>query len=152
MQTDLSEAQEKIKANTSSITQNADKISFMVTGDKESEFTVTDKFIQMISDHISIDASTIDINGIITAMNTHTGPGKTKIDGGIIETNTITADSIKVDAIRSKIFEDDLTSNYSLKGIWFDLSENGAIKGKNFAVDSNGNAYIRGDSTVEGTL
>lgn len=152
MQTDLSEAQEKIKANTSSITQNADKISFMVTGDKESEFTVTDKFIQMISDHISIDASTIDINGIITAMNTHTGPGKTKIDGGIIETNTITADSIKTDAIRSKIFEDDLTSNYSLKGIWFDLSENGAIKGKNFAVDSNGNAYIRGDSTVEGTI
>lgn len=152
MQTDLSEAQEKIKANTSSITQNADKISFMVTGDKESEFTVTDKFIQMISDHISIDASTIDINGIITAMNTHTGPGKTKIDGGIIEINTITADSIKVDAIRSKIFEDDLTSNYSLKGIWFDLSENGAIKGKNFAVDSNGNAYIRGDSTVEGTI
>lgn len=152
MQTDLSEAQEKIKANTSSIAQNADKISFMVTGDKESEFTVTDKFIQMISDHISIDASTIDINGIITAMNTHTGPGKTKIDGGIIETNTITADSIKVDAIRSKIFEDDLTSNYSLKGIWFDLSENGAIKGKNFAVDSNGNAYIRGDSTVEGTI
>ena len=152
MQTDLSEAQEKIKANTSSITQNADKISFMVTGDKESEFTVTDKFIQMISDHISIDASTIDINGIITEINTHTGPGKTKIDGGIIETNTITADSIKVDAIRSKIFEDDLTSNYSLKGIWFDLSENGAIKGENFAVDSNGNAYIRGDSTVEGTI
>lgn len=152
MQTDLSEAQEKIKANTSSITQNADKISFMVTGDKESEFTVTDKFIQMISDHISIDASTIDINGIITAMNTHTGPGKTKIDGGIIETNTITADSIKTDAIMSKVFEDDLTSNYSLKGIWFDLSENGAIKGKNFAVDSNGNAYIRGDSTVEGTI
>lgn len=152
MQTDLSEAQEKIKANTSSITQNADKISFMVTGDKESEFTVTDKFIQMISDHISIDASTIDINGIITAMNTHTGPSKTKIDGGIIDTNTITADSIKVDAIRSKIFEDDLTSNYSLKGIWFDLSENGAIKGKNFAVDSNGNAYIRGNSTVEGTI
>ena len=152
MQTDLSEAQEKIKANTSSITQNADKISFMVTGDKESEFTVTDKFIQMISDHISIDASTIDINGIITAMNTHTGPGKTKIDGGIIDTNTITADSIKVDAIRSKIFEDDLTSNYSLNGIWFDLSENGAIKGKNFAVDSNGNAYIRGNSTVEGTI
>lgn len=146
------DADGKIEANTSSIIQNADKISFMVTGDKESEFTVTDKFIQMISDHISIDASTIDINGIITAMNTHTGPGKTKIDGGIIETNTITADSIKVDAIRSKIFEDDLTSNYSLKGIWFDLSENGAIKGKNFAVDSNGNAYIRGDSTVEGTI
>lgn len=152
MQTDLSEAQEKIKANTSSITQNADKISFMVTGDKESEFTVTDKFIQMISDHISIDASTIDINGIITAMNTHTGPGKTKIDGGIIETNTITADSIKTDAIMSKVFEDSLVSCYSTKGIWFDLSDSGAIKAKNFAVDSNGNAYIRGDSTVEGTI
>lgn len=152
MQTDLSEAQEKIKANTSSITQNADKISFMVTGDKESEFTVTDKFIQMISDHISIDASTIDINGIITAMNTHTGPGKTKIDGGIIETNTITADSIKTDAIMSKVFEDSLVSCYSTKGIWFDLSNSGAIKAKNFAIDADGNAYIRGDSTVEGTI
>ena len=152
MQTDLSEAQEKIKANTSSITQNADKISFMVTGDKESEFTVTDKFIQMISDHISIDASTIDINGIITAKNTHTGPGKTKIDGGIIETNTITADSIKTDAIMSKVFEDSLVSCYSTKGIWFDLSDSGAIKAKNFAIDTDGNAYIRGDSTVEGTI
>lgn len=152
MQTDLSEAQEKIKANTSSITQNADKISFMVTGDKESEFTVTDKFIQMISGHISIDASTIDINGIITAMNTHTGPGKTKIDGGIIETNTITADSIKTDAIMSKVFEDSLVSCYSTKGIWFDLSDSGAIKAKNFAIDADGNAYIRGDSTVEGTI
>lgn len=152
MQTDLSEVQEKIKANTSSITQNADKISFMVTGDKESEFTVTDKFIQMISDHISIDASTIDINGIITAMNTHTGPGKTKIDGGIIETNTITADSIKTDAIMSKVFEDSLVSCYSTKGIWFDLSDSGAIKAKNFAIDTDGNAYIRGDSTVEGTI
>ena len=152
MQTDLSEAQEKIKANTSSITQNADKISFMVTGDKESEFTVTNKFIQMISGHISIDASTIDINGIITAMNTHTGPGKTKIDGGIIETNTITADSIKTDAIMSKVFEDSLVSCYSTKGIWFDLSDSGAIKAKNFAIDADGNAYIRGDSTVEGTI
>ena len=104
----------------------------------------------MISDHISIDASTIDINGIITAMNTHTGPGKTKIDGGIIETNTITADSIKVDAIMSKVFEDSLVSCYSTKGIWFDLSDSGAIKAKNFAIDTDGNAYIRGDSTEEG--
>lgn len=152
MRTDLSEAQEKITANSSSITQNADKISFMVTGEKESEFTVTDKFIQMITDHISIDASTIDINGIITAMNTHTGPGKTKIDGGIIETNTITADSIKTDAIMSKVFEDSLVSCYSTKGIWFDLSSSGAIKAKNFAIDADGNAYIRGDSTVEGTI
>lgn len=152
MRTDLSEAQEKITANSSSITQNADKISFMVTGEKESEFTVTDKFIQMITDHISIDASTIDINGIITAMNTHTGPGKTKIDGGIIETNTITADSIKTDAIMSKVFEDSLVSCYSTKGIWFDLSSSGAIKAKNFAIDADGNAYIRGDSTIEGTI
>lgn len=152
MRTDLSEAQEKITANSSSITQNADKISFMVTGEKESEFTVTDKFIQMITDHISIDASTIDINGIITAMNTHTGPGKTKIDGGIIETNTITADSIKTDAIMSKVFEDSLVSCYSTKGIWFDLSSSGAIKAKNFAINADGNAYIRGDSTIEGTI
>ena len=71
---------------------------------------------------------------------------------GIIETNTITADSIKTDAIMSKVFEDSLVSCYSTKGIWFDLSDSGAIKAKNFAIDADGNAYIRGDSTVEGTI
>lgn len=153
MQTDLSEAQEKIKANTSSITQNADKISFMVTGDKESEFTVTDKFIQMISDHISIDASTIDINGIITAMNTHTGPGKTKIDGGIIETNTVNAMLIAAQLLQSKNYQGSSAVDgiYAQSGLQVNM-ETGAMTAKNFAIDDKGNAYFKGNGEFEGSI
>ena len=153
MQTDLSEAQEKIKANTSSITQNADKISFMVTGDKESEFTVTDKFIQMISDHISIDASTIDINGIITAMNTHTGPGKTKIDGGIIDTNTVNAMLIAAQLLQSKNYQEPSAVNgiYAQAGLQINM-ETGAMTAKNFAIDDKGNAYFKGNGEFEGSI
>lgn len=153
MQTDLSEAQEKIKANTSSITQNADKISFMVTGDKESEFTVTDKFIQMISDHISIDASTIDINGIITAMNTHTGPGKTKIDGGIIETNTVNAMLIAAQLLQSKNYQGPSAVDgiYAQSGLQVNM-ETGAMTAKNFTIDDKGNAYFKGNGEFEGSI
>lgn len=153
MQTDLSEAQEKIKANTSSITQNADKISFMVTGDKESEFTVTDKFIQMISDHISIDASTIDINGIITAMNTHTGPGKTKIDGGIIDTNTVNAMLIAAQLLQSKNYQEPSAVDgiYAQAGLQINM-ETGAMTAKNFAIDDKGNAYFKGNGEFEGSI
>lgn len=153
MQTDLSEAQEKIKANTSSITQNADKISFMVTGDKESEFTVTDKFIQMISNHISIDASTIDINGIITAMNTHTGPGKTKIDGGIIETNTVNAMLIAAQLLQSKNYQGPSAVDgiYAQSGLQVNM-ETGAMTAKNFAIDDKGNAYFKGNGEFEGSI
>ena len=153
MQTDLSEAQEKIKANTSSITQNADKISFMVTGDKESEFTVTDKFIQMISDHISIDASTIDINGIITAMNTHTGPGKTKIDGGIIDTNTVNTMLIAAQLLQSKNYQGPSAVDgiYAQSGLQINM-ETGAMTAKNFAIDDKGNAYFKGNGEFEGSI
>ena len=153
MQTDLSEAQEKIKANTSSITQNADKISFMVTGDKESEFAVTDKFIQMISDHISIDASTIDINGIITAMNTHTGPGKTKIDGGIIDTNTVNAMLIAAQLLQSKNYQEPSAVDeiYAQAGLQINM-ETGAMTAKNFAIDDKGNAYFKGNGEFEGSI
>lgn len=153
MQTDLSEAQEKIKANTSSITQNADKISFMVTGDKESEFAVTDKFIQMISDHISIDASTIDINGIITAMNTHTGPGKTKIDGGIIDTNTVNAMLIAAQLLQSKNYQEPSAVDgiYAQSGLQVNM-ETGAMTAKNFAIDDKGNAYFKGNGEFEGSI
>ena len=153
MQTDLSEAQEKIKANTSSITQNADKISFMVTGDKESEFTVTDKFIQMISDHISIDASIIDINGIITAMNTHTGPGKTKIDGGIIDTNTVNTMLIAAQLLQSKNYQGPSAVDgiYAQSGLQINM-ETGAMTAKNFAIDDKGNAYFKGNGEFEGSI
>lgn len=147
------DADGKIEANTSSITQNADKISFMVTGDKESEFAVTDKFIQMISDHISIDASTIDINGIITAMNTHTGPGKTKIDGGIIETNTVNAMLIAAQLLQSKNYQGPSAVDgiYAQSGLQVNM-ETGAMTAKNFAIDDKGNAYFKGNGEFEGSI
>lgn len=125
----------------------------MVTGDKESEFTVTDKFIQMISDHISIDASTIDINGIITAMNTHTGPGKTKIDGGIIDTNTVNTMLIAAQLLQSKNYQGPSAVDgiYAQSGLQINM-ETGAMTAKNFAIDDKGNAYFKGNGEFEGSI
>lgn len=152
MKTELGEAQKKITANTSSITQNADKISFMVTGTKESEFEITDKFIQMISDHISIDASTIDINGIITAMNDSIDSSTTRINGGIIDTNTINAMLISAKLLQSLNFKDSIVSDiYAQAGLQINM-ETGALKAKNFGIDSDGNAYFKGNGEFEGSI
>lgn len=152
MKTELGEAQKKITANTSSITQNADKISFMVTGTKESEFEITDKFIQMISDHISIDASTIDINGIITAMNNSIDSSTTRINGGIIDTNTINAMLISAKLLQSLNFKDSIVSDiYAQAGLQINM-ETGALKAKNFGIDSDGNAYFKGNGEFAGTI
>ena len=153
MRTDLSEAQEKITANSSSITQNADKISFMVTGEKESEFEITDKFIQMISDHISIKADSIDIDGVITAMNNSIDNSTTRIDGGIIDTNTVNAMLIAAQMLQSKNYEKPSTTDgiYAQAGLQINM-ETGAMTAKNFAIDDSGNAYFRGNGTFEGTI
>lgn len=153
MRTDLSEAQEKITANSSSITQNADKISFMVTGEKESEFKITDKFIQMISDHISIKADSIDIDGVITAMNNSIDNSTTRIDGGIIDTNTVNAMLIAAQMLQSKNYEKPSTTDgiYAQAGLQINM-ETGAMTAKNFAIDDSGNAYFRGNGTFEGTI
>lgn len=152
MKTELGEAQKKITANTSSITQNADKISFMVTGTKESEFEITDKFIKMISDHISIDASTIDINGIITAMNDSIDSSTTRINGGIIDTNTINAMLISAKLLQSLNFKDSIVSDiYAQAGLQINM-ETGALKAKNFGIDSDGNAYFKGNGEFAGTI
>lgn len=151
MRTDLSNAQGKITANSSSITQNADKISFMVTGDKESEFQVTNKFIQMISDTIGIKANNINIDGIITAMNTHKDSGKTKIDGGIIDTNTVNAMLIAAQLLKSKNFQDSQDGVYSLAGFQINM-ETGSMKAKNFSIDDAGNTYFKGNGEFEGKI
>ena len=145
------DADGKIENNTSSITQNANKISFMVTGDKESEFQVTDKFIQMISDTIGIKANNINIDGIITAMNTHKDSDKTKIDGGIINTNTVNAMLIATQLLKSKNYQDSQDSVYSLSGLQISM-ETGSMKAKNFAVDGEGNAYFKGNGEFEGKI
>ena len=153
MRTDLSEAQEKITANSSSITQNADKISFMVTGEKESEFEITDKFIQMISNHISIKADSIDIDGVITAMNNSIDNSTTRIDGGIIDTNTVNAMLIATKLLQSKNYQGSSATDgiYAQAGLQIDM-ETGAMTAKNFAIDSEGNAYFKGNGEFEGTI
>ena len=145
------DADGNIGNNTSSITQNANKISFMVTGDKESEFQVTDKFIQMISDTIGIKANNINIDGIITAMNTHKDSDKTKIDGGIINTNTVNAMLIATQLLKSKNYQDSQDSVYSLSGLQINM-ESGAMEAKNFAIDSEGNAYFKGNGEFSGKI
>lgn len=153
MRTDLSEAQEKITANSSSIIQNADSISFMVTGTRESGFEITQDFIQMISDHISIKADSIDIDGVITAMNNSIDNSTTRIDGGIIDTNTVNAMLIAAQMLQSKNYEKPSTTDgiYAQAGLQINM-KTGAMTAKNFAIDSEGNAYFRGNGEFEGTI
>lgn len=77
---------------------------------------------------------------------------KTYINGGKIYTgtiaaaqiasNAITTDKLATDAIKSKNYAYS-SGNYSTAGTFLDLS-NGLIRSKNFAIDSSGNAYLKG--------
>lgn len=147
------DADGKIEANISSITQNADKISFMVTGDKESEFQVTNKFIQMISDTIGIKANNINIDGIITAMNNSIDSSTTRINGGIIDTNTVNAMLIAAQALQSKNYQGPSTADgiYAQAGLQINM-ETGSMKAKNFSIDDAGNAYFKGNGEFEGKI
>ena len=142
----------KLEATSSSITQNADKISFMVTGNKESGFELTKDFIKLVSSKVSIEAGSIDIDGIITAMNTHTGSDTTKINGGIIDTKTVNAMLIATQLLQSKNYKGSVVSDiYSSDGLQINM-ETGAIKAKNFGIDASGNAYFKGNGEFEGTI
>lgn len=142
----------KLEATFSSITQNADKISFMVTGNKESGFELTKDFIKLVSSKVSIEAGSIDIDGIITAMNTHTGSDTTKINGGIIDTKTVNAMLIAAQLLQSKNYKGSVVSDiYSSNGLQINM-ETGAIKAKNFGIDVSGNAYFKGNGEFEGTI
>ena len=142
----------KLEATSSSITQNADKISFMVTGNKESGFELTKDFIKLVSSKVSIEAGSIDIDGIITAMNTHTGSDATKINGGIIDTKTVNAMLIATQLLQSKNYKGSVVSDiYSSDGLQINM-ETGAIKANNFGIDASGNAYFKGNGEFEGTI
>lgn len=153
MRTDLSEAQEKITANSSSITQNADSISFMVTGTKESGFKLTQDFISMVSDNISIKAENVKIDSIIEAMNSSIDSSTTRINGGIIDTSTVNAMLIAAQTLRSKNFKDTSVTDgvYAQEGLEINM-ETGAMKAKNFAIDGSGNAYFKGSGEFEGSI
>lgn len=60
--------------------------------------------------------------------------------------NSVTAAKIATDAIKSKNYAYS-SGNYSTAGTFLDLS-NGLIRSKNFAIDSSGNAYLKGTITA----
>ena len=144
----------KLEATSSSITQNADKISFMVTGNKESGFELTKDFIKLVSSKVSIEAGSIDIDGIITAINTNgTTAGKTQIDAGAISTDNVNALLIRTGKLKSNNYKDPSNTSplYSQAGTLIDM-ENGAITSKNFSIDVSGKAYFKGDGEFGGKI
>ena len=70
-------------------------------------------------------------------------PGTTKINGGNIETGTVTADALRADALMSKFYKGSPHSRYSEEGSYFNLG-NGAFTSKNFAITDGGNVHMRG--------
>ena len=82
--------------------------------------------------------------------------GETIMTGGKIKTGFINAKYIAVDQISSPMYEDDPLSVYSLSGMRINLNAPrtnpdtglteyvGTITAPNFAIDEDGNAYLRG--------
>ena len=66
-----------------------------------------------------------------------------KVNGGEIAENSIDRDALKADAVRSSNFID-AAGNYSASGTFLNLYD-GIFKSKNFAIDSAGNAYFKGE-------
>lgn len=70
------------------VKQEADKISWIVSGDAEATFTLTERAASLV-------AGAIDLTGYVT-FNSLSTPGSTTIDGGNITTGTIDASSVTI--------------------------------------------------------
>ena len=84
----------KLDAASTSITQTADKLNLIATGGTgESKLELTPDFINLVSSKVvGIKADQINIDGVITAINTNgTTAGKTQIDAGAISTENVNA-------------------------------------------------------------
>ena len=66
-----------------------------------------------------------------------------------IHSEAITSDKINSDGIYSKLYQEATEGEviFSLVGTWINLKDEGFIRAKNFAIDSKGNAYFRGQIT-----
>lgn len=74
----------------------------------------------------------------------------TYINGGKIYAKTVTTTQLATDAIKSLNYAYS-SGNFSTAGTFLDLS-NGVIRSKNFAIDSNGNAYFKGTGNFSGEV
>lgn len=151
------DVEQSITNVSSQYTQLADKFNWIVkSGTSSSDFTITDRLISLTSTALNIDALT-------TFKNSAENGTSTVINGGAIKANTITATQIAANAITTdklnansvttaKLATDAIKStnysyssgNFSSAGTFLDLST-GLLRSKNFAIDSSGNAYFKGN-------
>lgn len=146
----------KLDAASTSITQTADKLNLIATGGTgESKLELTPDFINLVSSKvIGIKADQINIDGVITAINTNgTTAGKTQIDAGAISTENVNALLIKTGKLKSNNYKDPSNTSplYSQAGTLIDM-ENGAITSKNFSIDTSGEAHFKGNGEFGGKI
>ncbi len=146
----------KLDAASTSITQTADKLNLIATGGTgESKLELTPDFINLVSSKVvGIKADQINIDGVITAINTNgTTAGKTQIDAGAISTENVNALLIRTGKLKSNNYKDPSNTSplYSQAGTLIDM-ENGAITSKNFSIDALGNAHFKGDGEFGGKI
>lgn len=146
----------KLDAASTSIIQTADKLNLIATGGTgESKLELTPDFINLVSSKVvGIKADQINIDGVITAINTNgTTAGKTQIDAGAISTENVNALLIKTGKLKSNNYKDPSNTSplYSQAGTLIDM-ENGAITSKNFSIDASGNAHFKGDGEFGGKI
>lgn len=146
----------KLDAASTSITQTADKLNLIATGGTgESKLELTPDFINLVSSKVvGIKADQINIDGVITAINTNgTTAGKTQIDAGAISTENVNALLIKTGKLKSNNYKDPSNTSplYSQAGTLIDM-ENGAITSKNFSIDASGNAHFKGNGEFGGKI
>lgn len=150
------ETDKKLDAASTSITQTADKLNLIATGGTgESKLELTPDFINLVSSKVvGIKADQINIDGVITAINTNgTTAGKTQIDAGTISTENVNALLIKTGKLKSNNYKDPSNTSplYSQAGTLIDM-ENGAITSKNFSIDASGEAHFKGDGEFGGKI
>lgn len=146
----------KLDAASTSMTQTADKLNLIATGGTgESKLELTPDFINLVSSKVvGIKADQINIDGVITAINTNgTTAGKTQIDAGAISTENVNALLIKTGKLKSNNYKDPSNTSplYSQAGTLIDM-ENGAITSKNFSIDASGEAHFKGDGEFGGKI
>lgn len=146
----------KLDAASTSITQTADKLNLIaIGGTGESKLELTPDFINLVSSKVvGIKADQINIDGVITAINTNgTTADKTQIDAGAISTENVNALLIKTGKLKSNNYKDPSNTSplYSQAGTLIDM-ENGAITSKNFSIDASGNAHFKGDGEFGGKI
>lgn len=130
---------------TSEIDAKADQINLSVSENYVGKPSVIAS-INLTSETATIDASKININGVITAINNGT---TTTINGNKITTGTITADQIATGAITASKVSSDIitTTNFSAQSINANNITSGTINASNVSITN-----LNADNITAGTL